>query len=97
MRWSRKKPETRGTESKERTGVWPREVWMRYVLAILLPPLAVFKCRRPTQTALNVALTLCFYLPGMAHAALMVYDHQEEQRARSVTDAIRAWQKRAAV
>jgi len=70
---------------------------MRYALAILVPPLAVFKCRRPRQTALNVALTLCFYLPGMAHAALMVYDHQEEQRARTVTDAIRAWTKRAAM
>jgi len=69
---------------------------MRYALAILVPPLAVFKCKRPIQTALNVALTLCFFLPGVAHAALMVFDHQEEQRARTVVDAIREWQKRTA-
>lgn len=97
MRWYLQETQTGGSESEERRGVWPREVRKRYALAILLPPLAVLKCRRPRQTALNVALTLCFYIPGMAHAALMVYDHQEEQRARSVTDAIRAWTKRAAI
>ena len=84
-------------ESKVRAQVWPRELWMRYALAILVPPLAVFKCKRPTQTALNVALTLCFYLPGALHAAILVFDHSEQQRAQSIENAIRAWQKRAAI
>ncbi|MBX3376236.1 MAG: YqaE/Pmp3 family membrane protein [Phycisphaeraceae bacterium] len=69
---------------------------MRYALAILVPPLAVFKCKRPTQTALNVALTLCFFVPGALHAAMIVFDHSEEQRAQDVQNAIREWQKRAA-
>jgi uncharacterized membrane protein YqaE (UPF0057 family) len=84
-------------ESKVRTEDLPRQLWMRYALAILLPPLAVFKFKRPTQTVLNVALTLCFYLPGALHAALLVYDHSEQLRAQSIENAIRAWQKRAAV
>ena len=61
-----------------------------------VPPLAVLKCRRPTQTAVNVALTLCFFLPGALHAALIVFDHSEQQNARKVENAIRDWQKRSA-
>lgn len=70
---------------------------MRYLLAILVPPLAVMKCHKPRQAALNVVLTLLFWLPGAAHAALMVYDHQEEQRAQNVSDAIQKWTKRASI
>jgi uncharacterized membrane protein YqaE (UPF0057 family) len=88
---------SRLVETKEPKADWPRLVWMRYALAILVPPLAAFKCRRPVQTALNIALTLCFYVPGALHAALLVYDHSEQQRAQSIENAIRAWQKRAAV
>ena len=97
MRWFRREKEPEVSDSKVRAQEWPKKLWMRYVLAILVPPLAVFKCRRPTQTAVNVALTLCFYLPGVAHAAIMVFDHYEEQRAQNVMNAIRAWQKRAAI
>ena len=97
MRWERGDSWSKSRESEDRAQDWPKKLWMRYTLAILVPPLAVFKCRRPTQTALNVALTLCFYLPGVAHAAIMVFDHYEEQRAQNVVNAIRAWQKRAAV
>jgi len=97
MRGYSRETEARGKVSEESSEVWPREVWMRYVLAILVPPLAVFKCRRPRQAALNLALTLCFFLPGALHAALIVFDHAEQQRAQSVGDAIRAWQKRAAI
>ena len=69
---------------------------MKYVTAILMPPLAVLRCRR-TQTVVNVLLTLCFYVPGMLHAALVVYDHSETERAKSVGEAIRAWQVKASV
>ncbi len=68
---------------------------MRYALAILVPPLAVFKCKRPQQVVLNVALTLCFFLPGALHAALIVFDHSEQQNAQNVQNAIREWQKRS--
>lgn len=69
---------------------------MRYLTAILVPPLAVLRARR-TQTIVNILLTLCFYVPGMVHAALVVYDHQESERAKSVGEAIRAWQVRTSV
>ena len=89
--------ETRSAESKGRDAEWPRQVWMRYVLAILVPPLAVIKCHKPRQVALNIFLTLLFWIPGAAHAALMVFDHQEEQRAQDVSDAIQKWTKQASV
>jgi len=45
---------------------------MRYLLAFLLPPLAVLLCGKPFQAILNCALTLCFYLPGLLHALFVV-------------------------
>ncbi|MFZ4779617.1 MAG: YqaE/Pmp3 family membrane protein, partial [Terrimicrobiaceae bacterium] len=32
---------------------------MRYLLAIILPPLAVLLCGKPFQAVLNLILTLC--------------------------------------
>ncbi len=45
---------------------------MRYLLAILLPPVAVFLHGSPGQTLLNVLLTLIAWLPGVIHALLVV-------------------------
>ncbi len=69
---------------------------MRYLLAILVPPLAVFLCRRPFQGFLNLILTLCFWVPGMIHALVVVFDRREEERAKVVVEAIRQWQRRVA-
>jgi uncharacterized membrane protein YqaE (UPF0057 family) len=51
---------------------------MKYVLAILLPPLAVLMCGKPIQAVLNFFLTLCFWLPGVIHAwyVVRIYDAQ---------------------
>lgn len=68
---------------------------MRYLLAIVAPPVAVLRCKRRGQAILNLALTLCFWVPGALHAAVMVFDHLEEERARRVIEAIRLWQKQA--
>lgn len=70
---------------------------MRYVLAILFPPIAVFLCRRPFQGFVNLILTLCFWVPGMIHALLVVFDRREEERAKQVMESIRQWQRRVAV
>lgn len=61
---------------------------MRYLLAILLPPLAVLLCGRPFQAVLNLLLTLVFWVPGVLHAILIVHDYHEEQRARDVVSAL---------
>lgn len=62
---------------------------MRYLLAILLPPVAVLFCGKPVQALLNLLLTLLFYIPGMIHAILVAHDFYEERRTRRVVNAIR--------
>ena len=61
---------------------------MRYLLAIVLPPVAVLLCGKPVQFFLNVVLTLCFFVPGMIHAILVVHDHMEEKRTRRIVRAV---------
>lgn len=41
---------------------------MLYLLAIVLPPVAVYRAGRPWQVALNVLLTSLFWVPGVLHA-----------------------------
>jgi uncharacterized membrane protein YqaE (UPF0057 family) len=62
---------------------------MLYLLAILLPPVAVLFCGKPVQFVLNIILTLCFYLPGMIHAILVVNNHLADKRAERIEQAIR--------
>ena len=54
---------------------------MLYLLAIVLPPLAVLLTGRPLQALLNVLLTLFFWIPGVLHAILVVNEHKANQRA----------------
>jgi len=62
---------------------------VRYLIAILLPPLAVLMCGKPFQFLLNLVLTLIFWVPGMIHALLVVHDHLEDRRADRIVDAMR--------
>jgi len=55
---------------------------MLYLLAIIFPPLAVLLTGRPIQALLNLVLTLCFWIPGVIHAILVVNEHKANQRAR---------------
>ena len=55
---------------------------MLYLLAIVLPPLAVLLTGRPLQALLNVVLTLLFWIPGVLHAILVVNEHKANQRAK---------------
>ncbi|WP_408009441.1 YqaE/Pmp3 family membrane protein [Pseudalkalibacillus sp. A8] len=45
---------------------------MRYLLAVLLPPLAVFLHGSKSQTLINIVLTIIAWLPGAIHALLVV-------------------------
>lgn len=61
---------------------------MRYLLAILLPPVAVLLCGKPFQALINLVLTLMFWVPGAVHAVLVVNQHEEDQRAERIVRAI---------
>lgn len=61
---------------------------MRYLLAILLPPLAVFLCGKPLIGLLNIILTLLFWVPGVVHALFVVHSHLNEQHTQKIVDAI---------
>jgi uncharacterized membrane protein YqaE (UPF0057 family) len=53
---------------------------MRYLLAILFPPLAVLLCGKPAQAILNFFLTCLFWVPGMIHAWMVVSSHKADKR-----------------
>ncbi|NHN30654.1 YqaE/Pmp3 family membrane protein [Paenibacillus agricola] len=59
-----------------------------YLLAVLLPPVAVLLSGKPIQAVLNLILTLCFWLPGVIHAIMVVSEAKSnkrmEQLARSM-------------
>jgi len=62
---------------------------MRYLIAILLPPLAVFLCGKPLQGILNIFLTILFWVPGVIHALFVVHGHLNDKRTDRIVDAIR--------
>ena len=61
---------------------------MRYLLAILLPPLAVFVCGKPIQAIINLLLTLIFWIPGVVHALFVVHGHLADKRTGRIVEAI---------
>lgn len=62
---------------------------MRYLLAILLPPVAVFICGKPIQGIINIFLTLLFYVPGAIHAIFVVHTYLADKRTKQIVDAIK--------
>jgi uncharacterized membrane protein YqaE (UPF0057 family) len=55
---------------------------MRYLLAILCPPVAVLLCGRPITALLNVLLCIAGWLPGVIHACLVVGQRHGDVRAK---------------
>ena len=53
---------------------------MLYLLAIVIPPLAVLLIGKPVQAVLNVGLSLLFWLPGIIHAILVVNEYKADKR-----------------
>jgi uncharacterized membrane protein YqaE (UPF0057 family) len=62
---------------------------MRYLLAILLPPVAVFLCGKPIQGVISIFLTLAFWIPGMIHALFVVHSHLADKRTDKIVEAIK--------
>ena len=62
---------------------------MLYLLAILLPPLAVLLCGKPFQAIINIVLTLFLWIPGIIHAMLVVSSHHADKRNQRVIDEMR--------
>lgn len=60
---------------------------MRYFLC-LIPPLAVLLCGKPFQAVLAFILTLCFYVPGVIYALIVVSSHKADKRADKIVKAI---------
>lgn len=58
---------------------------MRYLIAILFPPLAVFMTGKIGLALLNFILTLLFYFPGLIHALFVINSHNNEVTLRAVT------------
>jgi uncharacterized membrane protein YqaE (UPF0057 family) len=61
---------------------------MRYILAVLLPPVAVLICGKPGQALFNLLLTLILWIPGIIHAMFVVNSYLADQRAKQITEAI---------
>lgn len=53
-----------------------------YLLAILLPPVAVLFSGKPFQALINIFLTLLFWIPGMIHAILVVNEKKANKRMK---------------
>jgi uncharacterized membrane protein YqaE (UPF0057 family) len=54
---------------------------LRYFFCVVLPPVAVLMTGRLGSFLLSILLTLLGWIPGIVHAALVVNDYHEEQRA----------------
>ena len=55
---------------------------MMYLLAILLPPVAVLLAGKPVQALLNFFLCLLMWIPGVIHAILVVKDSKDDKRMK---------------
>lgn len=61
---------------------------MRYLFAVLLPPVAVLMCGKPVQAVLSLVLTLLGWLPGVIHAVLVVNNYEADRRNQELIRAM---------
>ncbi len=61
---------------------------MLYLLAVVLPPLAVLLCGKPLQALLSIPLSLMGWVPGVIHALFVVSNHYADQRSRRLIHAV---------
>ena len=60
-----------------------------YLLAILLPPVAVLLAGKPVQAVINLLLTLLLWVPGVIHALMVVSEKKADKRAQRLSEADR--------
>jgi uncharacterized membrane protein YqaE (UPF0057 family) len=61
---------------------------MLYLIAVVLPPLAVLLCGKFFQALLSVPLTLLGWAPGVIHALFVVNNHYAEKRNARLIKAV---------
>ena len=61
---------------------------MGYLVALLVPPLAVLMCNKPGEAILNVVLCFFFWIPGIIHALLVVNGYEADQRVKKLAIAM---------
>jgi uncharacterized membrane protein YqaE (UPF0057 family) len=66
-----------------------REISMLYLVAVVLPPLAVLLCGKPFQALLSVVLSLFLYFPGLIHALFVVNKHYADKRQQQLIAEMR--------
>ncbi|SDI16091.1 Uncharacterized membrane protein YqaE, homolog of Blt101, UPF0057 family [Alteribacillus persepolensis] len=66
---------------------------MLYLLAIFLPPVAVFAVGKPIQGLISILLWLFFWIPGSIHACLVVHEHKANKRMKKQAKLIADNQK----
>jgi uncharacterized membrane protein YqaE (UPF0057 family) len=62
---------------------------MRYLLAFLLPPVAVLLVGKPIQALLNLVLTVLGWVPGVIHALIVISNHKADKRTDKVVKALK--------
>ncbi len=62
---------------------------MLYLVAVVLPPLAVLLCGKPFQALLSIVLSLFLYFPGLIHALFVVNKHYADQRQKELISEMR--------
>lgn len=64
---------------------------MLYLIAIIVPPLAVLMCGKPFQAILSLIamITLVGWIPAAIHACLVVSSHQADKRQDRLIREIR--------
>jgi uncharacterized membrane protein YqaE (UPF0057 family) len=65
-----------------------------YLLAIILPPIAVLFVGKPFQALLNLILTLIGWIPGVIHAVLVVNEYKADKRAQRQAEVLAGIRKR---
>ena len=68
---------------------------MLYLIAVVLPPLAVLLCGKPFQAIISfvLQLTLIGWIPATIHALFVVNNHYADRRANRVIQAMRQEQR----
>ena len=61
---------------------------MRSLLATLCPPAAVLATGKTSQAAVNLGLTLCFFIPGMLHAWSVVGGYKTQRRNDAIMNIV---------
>ena len=62
---------------------------MLYLLAFVLPPLAVLLARKPVQALLSLVLTVLGWIPGVVHALFVVNNHYADKRTEKIIKAMK--------